>query len=159
VYIKIFVSPVVLLSLIFIEEYIIQQYICIPIIVSEKQIHYSLGLINKNSFNKLKDNKIFLCFSHTQQYIILSYLDDDMFQSLDHHQTIFTELILMMTYFSHLTIIRPSLQNLYWWWHVSVTWPSSDHLYRTYIDDDMFQSLDHHQTIFTELRIRYMQCK
>jgi predicted glycosyltransferase involved in capsule biosynthesis len=28
-----------------------------------------------------------------------------------------------------------------------------------YLDDDVYRSLDNHQTIFTELRIRYMQCK
>jgi hypothetical protein len=39
----------------------------------------------------LKD-KIVSGFSQTQQYIILFYLDDDMSLSLDHRQTIFTEL-------------------------------------------------------------------
>ena len=40
-------------------------------------------------FIKLKDKKIFSRFSQTQQYIILLYLDDDMFRSLDHHRAIF----------------------------------------------------------------------
>jgi len=43
-------------------------------------------------FVKLKDNKIVSSFSQTQQYIILFYLDDDMFRSTDHHQAIFTKL-------------------------------------------------------------------
>ena len=43
-------------------------------------------------FIKLKDNKIFSGFSQTQPYIILFYLDDDMFRSIDHYQAIFTKL-------------------------------------------------------------------
>ena len=43
-------------------------------------------------FIKLKDNQIFSGFSQTQQYIILFYLDDDMFRSLDHNQAIFTKI-------------------------------------------------------------------
>ena len=31
-------------------------------------------------------------FSQTQQYIILFYLDDDVFRSPDHHQGVFTQL-------------------------------------------------------------------
>jgi hypothetical protein len=34
-------------------------------------------------FIKLKDNKIVSGFSQTQQYIIVLYLDDNMFRSLD----------------------------------------------------------------------------
>ena len=37
-------------------------------------------------FVKLKDNKIISDFIQTQQYIILFYLDDDMFSSLDLRQ-------------------------------------------------------------------------
>jgi len=40
----------------------------------------------------LKDNKILSGFSQTQQCIVLFYLDDDMFLSLNHHQVIFTKL-------------------------------------------------------------------
>jgi len=43
-------------------------------------------------FIKLKGNKIFSGFSQTQQYIILFYLDEDMFLSRDHFQAIFTKL-------------------------------------------------------------------
>jgi len=43
-------------------------------------------------FIKLKDNKIIFGFSKTKQYIILFFLNDDMFQPLNHHQTIFTKL-------------------------------------------------------------------
>ena len=42
-------------------------------------------------FIKLKDNKIVSGFPQTQQYIIILYLDGDMFQSLVHHQAIFTK--------------------------------------------------------------------
>jgi len=41
---------------------------------------------------RVKDDKIVSEFSQTQQYIILIYLDDDMFRSLDHHQAIITKL-------------------------------------------------------------------
>jgi len=40
-------------------------------------------------FNKLKDNKVVSGFSQTQHYVILLYLDDGIFRSLDHHQAIF----------------------------------------------------------------------
>jgi len=40
-------------------------------------------------FNKLKDDKVVCGFSQTGHYIILLYLDDGMFWSLDHHQAIF----------------------------------------------------------------------
>jgi hypothetical protein len=43
-------------------------------------------------FIKLKHNTIVAGFSPTQKYIILFYLDDDMFRSLDHHKAIFTKL-------------------------------------------------------------------
>jgi hypothetical protein len=43
-------------------------------------------------FIKLKNNKIFSGFNHTQAYIILFYLHDDMFRSIGHHQAIFTKL-------------------------------------------------------------------
>jgi len=43
-------------------------------------------------FGKLKGKKIFSGFSQTQQYIILFYLDDDMFLSLDHFEANFTKL-------------------------------------------------------------------
>ena len=42
-------------------------------------------------FLKLKDNLI-SGFSQTQQYVVVFYLDDDMFRSLDHHQAIITKL-------------------------------------------------------------------
>jgi hypothetical protein len=41
---------------------------------------------------KTMDNKIVPVFIQTQQYIIVFYLDDDMFRSLDHHQAIFRKL-------------------------------------------------------------------
>jgi len=43
-------------------------------------------------FIELKDNKAFSGFSQTQQYIILFYVEDDVFRSLDYHQAIFTNL-------------------------------------------------------------------
>ena len=43
-------------------------------------------------FIKLKDNIIVSGFSQIQQYIILFYLEDDVFRSLDFHQAIYTNL-------------------------------------------------------------------
>ena len=43
-------------------------------------------------FIKLKDDTKVFGFSQTQHYIILFYLDDEMFWSLDHHKAIFTKL-------------------------------------------------------------------
>jgi len=43
-------------------------------------------------FIKLQDNRIVYDFYQIQQYIILFFLNDDMFRSLNHHQVIFTKL-------------------------------------------------------------------
>jgi len=47
-------------------------------------------------FVKLKGNKTIYGFSHTQQYIILFYLDDELFRSLGNHYLFCTYLILSL---------------------------------------------------------------
>jgi len=73
-------------------DYMLEVW-CVPSATRVLCIHWSR---NKCSWHQsicyIKDNKIVSGFIWTQQYIILFYLDDDMFWSLDHQQAVFTNL-------------------------------------------------------------------